>query len=356
MLNKKVVFRILYLLFGLLCALTISIAAVGGKPAGWWIGNDKKKYGELYAFCKISTFKTPLPPIEYPQNIPDHPITESEIIFIGDSYFGNIYGKFFERETGVPVYNILLKLWQKPQEALEELHYTSNGKQKYLVFEKAERSLQQGYLTWEKKAPSLWDTANNTIKKYLIPTDSLEFLVSENLVMSCLLEIRNTFRFSFFKDISALTPVYSISPPMLHYQQAVDGNRLIKTDCAIDIMADKIEAIGKSLQQKYGLTLIFMAVPNKYTIYGYDYKKYNYNTKGESYDNFLPRLQERLEERGVLSLNLYKEFMDSNEPVCEPSHDHWNYRGMTLALNRLVEMYQNEEHKRTTNNPKKQPD
>lgn len=335
-------FKIAYFLIGTFCAVTLCIIGIGGNAAKWFIRDDIKKYGELYDCCKIATFRIPLPVIEYPHAITDHPISESEIIFAGDSYFGKIYGKFFEKNTGVPVFNIWRKPGQSPVEALEELHYIPNGKQKYLVFETAERGIQHG-LFKEKNPMTAWEQANQKLKNFTINAAKLEFFVSENQIMSKLIEVRNTFRFLVFKDISRLTPVYSIDPPMLHFHESVAGNRLIKTDADIEMIANKIECIAITLQQKYNLKMIFFPIPNKYSLYGYDYTKYKYNTHDESYDDFLPKLQKKLEEKSILSLDLYHEFLKSKEPVTEPTHDHWNARGMMLGLNKLIELYYAEE-------------
>jgi len=334
--------RAAFFLLGIFCSLTLTIVGIGGHTARWFIRKDIQRFGELYNCCKISIFKIPLPVIGYPIEIPDHPISESEIIFMGDSYFGNFYGKTFEKKTGVPIFGIRLKRDQNPLEALEALQYKPNGKQKYLIFESVERNLQYGLrdgLLKDKKSLPFFEGINQTIKDYMINADKLEYFVSENQFMNKFIEARNTLRFFVFNDISKMTPVYSVVPPMLYSKWSVDGNRLVKTDEDIKKIANKIEEIASELKLRYGLTMIFFPIPNKYSLYGYDYTKYKYNTQGESYDNFLPLLQWKLEERSVLTIDLYHLFLNSKDPVFEPTNDHWNARGMKLGLNNLTSMY-----------------
>jgi len=342
MTEKRKLLFINFLLVGLLCLEAVVVSKHPGLGRKF-IRADMRRYGELYDMCKIATFKIVNPPVEVPQ-VPNHPANECEVIFAGDSFFGNHVGKIFEKNTGIHVYNIWLKDWKHPVDALREIKYAPNPKTRHIVVELSELPIQQGYFdVFFSRDPSpprilFWEM-NEKIKNYLVDRQSLEYLLSENPIVAKLLELRNTFRFLVFRDISSKTPVYSLNPPMLHFFRSIDGNRLHKSEEKIELLADRIAALGAELERTYGLKMIFMPIPNKYSIYGYDYGKYRYNSNGEKYDDFLPRLKTKLDRRGVMSVDLYAEFRDSKEPIFEPSDNHWNTHGVTLGLKKLLEVY-----------------
>ena len=69
----------------------------------------------------------------------------------------------------------------------------------------------------------------------------------------------------------------------------------LKTYC------DNIADLRDKLKEMYNLDMVFLPIPSKYTIY---HKLINQ----DPYNNFLPRLYEGLDKRGVPTINLYDEY------------------------------------------------
>ncbi len=59
------------------------------------------------------------------------------------------------------------------------------------------------------------------------------------------------------------------------------------------------------------------------------YHKFVHN---DVYDNFLPRLCNETERRGVRTIRLYERFVDSKEILYFPTDSHWIGAGVNIAL------------------------
>jgi len=368
--RKTKILFVLYMLAGLFSLVVLIVPEVP-IIANNLVDNLSRDYGSAFRATKISVFKIPrehLPPIPVDQ-IPKHPADKAEVIIVGDSFFGEIFGTYFEKLTGTPVFAYELRRgfdplqMEGPVDVLKRIKFKNNSESKYLVYERVERHTFLIFDKWinskksgrkDRKAKVLDNIidSNGRYNKYLkskmINTESLEYLVTENPVVDRMLEIRNTLRFSLFREISKETPVYSVEPPMI-FMEAIAFSRMKKTDEMIERVADNIAASNERIYREYGLKMIFMPVPNKYTIYRYRYDEYNYNVSGESYDDFLPRLYKELDKRDVLYVDLYHDFMESKELLYHASDAHWNPVGALMAVSKLKEVYEQLEWERLLN-------
>lgn len=355
--RKTRIFFAAYLAAGLLCLLAVLVSKLPGI-ASRTLRPDVGEYGELYNMCKVSRFRIPRSKPDLPvDNLPpEHGIGDASVVFVGDSFMGKDYGwdlgMMFEKKTGIPCMAKESKgVVHSPVEVLDPLGCRMGGRLKYVVFECAERVLvlhptlrsrvnAQGTTSRTPggkagKNGVLAEQADSALKHYMIDPLPLEYLVTENPLGHSLMALRNTFRFEAFGEMSEMVPVYSVHPPMLHYKQEVQSNRKPKTDREVAELADYVRRASDELREKYGVRLIFMPVPNKYTLYGYDYGRYSYNTSGERYDEFIPRLYRELDNRGVDYVDLYTPFRESRVPVYDPAHAHWNFTGKHIAVEAL---------------------
>jgi len=82
--------------------------------------------------------------------------------------------------------------------------------------------------------------------------------------------------------------------------------------------------------------LIYVVIPNKYSIYG------DYADKGYRYDGFIPRLTERLAARGVKSVDLYSLYLGRKKagspPLYYSSDTHYTALGKALAVDACIEV------------------
>jgi hypothetical protein len=157
-----------------------------------------------------------------------------------------------------------------------------------------------------------------------------QIFLTGSFITSPAVELWNTAMFSALGRISEKTPVYSLTPPFLFYEEEVAHNRTCgfyypHSDSLIDDIADVLATLNERLKVEYDADLIFMPIPNAYTLY---HKFIN----ADPYDQFIPRLDSALNKRGVATADLYTPFTTTNEILYFPTDSHWNARGVSIAL------------------------
>jgi hypothetical protein len=95
---------------------------------------------------------------------------------------------------------------------------------------------------------------------------------------------------------------------MLFYQRDIDFANLRKTDSMLDATADSIARLSKTLKTRYDVELIYVVIPNKYSVY------HELVRDGYRYDQLIPRLSGKLTERGVKNIDLYSLYCRYNRP------------------------------------------
>jgi len=60
----------------------------------------------------------------------------------------------------------------------------------------------------------------------------------------------------------------------------------------------------------------------------------------DTYDEFLPRLYDELEKTGITHVNIYNDFIKSEEPLYYGTDTHWNKNGVDITIERLLELFQ----------------
>ena len=144
-----------------------------------------------------------------------------------------------------------------------------------------------------------------------------------------------TFAFRWFGIISNATPVYSLNHPFLFYVEETTGQEtgyyFPHSDSVIVAIAENLEMMNDALQRHYNAQLVFMPIPNKYTIY-------HTLVNSDTYDDFLPRLCGEAERRGVRTIQLFQRFKDSKDILYFPTDSHWNERGMMIALDETLKV------------------
>jgi hypothetical protein len=146
-------------------------------------------------------------------------------------------------------------------------------------------------------------------------------------------------RFCLIGEISATTPVYHLEPPMLFLYQNVEagegsffkGFAYHHSREEIEGIANHLELLAGTLREEFGYHLVFMAIPNKYVLYGRP-------ESGREYDEFVPHLEAALIRRNVPIISLYRRFRSSRELVFWPSDTHWNGKGVRIALEESVKV------------------
>jgi len=303
--------------------------------------------GDLYRFAKILFFKTELPPPEcgYDTDPGTDPDT-SEIFVIGDSFMESCRGHkrfpdMLSDRLGDTVYPVFAgQVWEyfDPVYVFWKNNITRD-KRRIVLLERVERYIIHTYGTAtdhdtsafleeaEAQTVTYWSVQRR--RWFTEAEKNYEVFLTSSDYMTPLMEIWNTFRFIVLKQISDETPVYSLNPPFLfEAEEALPGHVTSfyypHTDSLIGQIAENITAMKDILLERYNAELVFMPVPNPYTLY-------RSLVNNDPYDNYLPRLCARLEENGVRTVRLYEKFSESGKILFFPTDTHWNAEGARLA-------------------------
>ena len=339
--------------------LSFIIWCISLSPPSWrWIErlcSNNDNYGGLFTEAKVSLFKERLPSIKILK--PTHPSTVDsyQVFAMGDSFLYSGRGEdffltFLSKELNEPIH---LTYWDFPRPLtpspvciFKNVKETSVKQPKRIVImECVERYIMERFLTIEdcpSKPKSFGDKSiqgkAETFFRW-ISSDKHEkrvgFLLYNSNLTTPIIERWNTWRFNLFRIIADGTPAYSISPPFLFtYQEILPS---LKTSyyyphnlSQIKMIAENIQAMQITLKSKYNADLIFLPIPNQYTIC---HKIINH----DPYDNFLPRLYAELHKRNVNTIQLYETFMQSSDYPYYSTDTHWNGLGISLAVKKTVE-------------------
>jgi hypothetical protein len=147
-------------------------------------------------------------------------------------------------------------------------------------------------------------------------------------------------------EIDQRTPVYFKDPAMLFYYEDIEFSKTRPEKKYFDMMANNVYILGKNLKEKYGLELIFVAMPTKYTVYG----KYDPNYEG--YNNFLPSLQESLSKLKVNTVDVYSIYTDmkniDKDLLYYKADSHYTPRGKKVLVDELVKKLKEAENKQNS--------
>jgi hypothetical protein len=308
--------------------------------------------GDLYRFAKIYSFKTKLPPQECKDDVStDIDPDTTSIIIIGDSFMETCRGhKRFpvqiSERLGKPVSSIYAG-WTP--EYFDPVYYCwknniDREKKRIVLVERVERYLIDSYGTGQDEDTSAFQDHENTLTEdfwsvqkrrwFTEAEKNYEVFLTSSDYTSPLIELWNTFRFTTLKQISSETPVYSLNPPFLFEAEEISRNDETSfyyphTDSLIAQIADNIALQKDVLLSDYNAELVFMPVPNPYTLY-------HTFINNDTYDNYLPRLCSELEKRGVRTIQLYEKFREAKNILYFPTDTHWNAEGAAIAVDQTM--------------------
>jgi hypothetical protein len=311
--------------------------------------HDFTKYGDLYYYNCIADFKQdfPVPVRKYRLSEKNPALSDADILTFGDSFFDVSFQKTLpERLSDTLNAKVYSYMTQDPTQAnpfcvLNSNDYPKSRQSKYVIYETVERNI---HVKFEK--PYEVNCVPHEIKKSPVSqvrdfifkhnTEKLyATLLKRGYFVSGIYEFFASLRFNLFGYISPLTAKYSVTQgPWLFYEKEfgneAGGFAYQYTDDEIKAYADNILALSRNMKEAYNLDLIFMPIPNKYTIYHEVVDNHKYN-------NFLPRLYNELDKRDVLYVNLYREFKSSSDILYYGTDTHWNKLGVDKALRLTLE-------------------
>jgi hypothetical protein len=307
------------------------------------------KYGELYYFNYISQFKEDLPwPIRKYRLTEKHPgLTEAEIIMFGDSFLD------FSRQVTLPErvadslgVKVHYHRFLDPNNANPLCVFSENridtASRRIVVYQSVERNIpvrfEQPYDV--HLCPEDTSGANqftiDKISSEIFPWNTEEMyrqFLKRSVFTTGLFALNSQIKFDLFGYISSQTPVYKTgNDPWLFFVKQLDDEPgsyyYHHSDEQIERYCNNIAHLAKELK-KLNLDMIFLPVPNKYTIY-------HSVVNNDPYDQFLPRMYAGLKERNIPCVELYDEYLKADEVLYYGTDTHWNKKGVDIALRKLI--------------------
>ena len=355
--NEKLLKWLIYLA-GLVCLLVF--VSVRFEPMfngilqedveeGYW---DRTEYGELYYFSMIKHFREEgLPPAgdKFEHSPRQASPEESEILCFGDSFFEfSRLKQFSERladDFGKRVHTVNE---DHPLKYLASMGYRDTVP-KLLIYERTERyipiSFEQEHHPETTGAPvgsvepGLLAEARNII--FYEPGEELyNVMLKRSYLTTGIYSLFSTLKFDLFGHISSFTPVYHRNGEenWLFYHDQVNGEKTSfyypHTPEEINRICDHMADLSEKLKQQYNITLVYLPMPAKYTVY-------HSLVNNDSYNGFLPSLYEGLEQRGVPCINIYEDYISSADTLYYRTDSHWNQLGMDVAYNKSINYIEN---------------
>lgn len=315
-------------------------------------GNNDNSFGDLYAIAGIDRFKER---INSTNNIEYHSLIEAEIILMGDSFFAIGFdslpvANYLENETGKKIFlNGITLDNTTPLEYFQKNNY-AKGKQKLFILETNERvsiframNMKADFVTEEKISRLIAPAVNYWQEKHrlFLFKDDTEYFIKNNFAVKPINIWLKNILFDWFGEIDYRTPVYSTDPDILFYKEEVEFNRDAGKADKIEEMAGIIATEAEILKDRYNLTLVYLIIPNKFTLYS------DLIAKEMPYDDYIPRLQEALKRRNVAYIDIYSRYREyqrrhPDELLYYRGDTHFNAKGKQLLTDELLKLIQPE--------------
>jgi|GEM_PF-2354675 len=313
------------------------------------------KYGEMYYFNYISHFKVdtlPQATQKFRLSKKHASLDESDILIFGDSFFDfsrhkNLPEQLYEKYN-IPVY---FERYDHPLASLKRKGYR-NDEPKILIYETVERNIPRRFnhehkipakpvMEKEEEDPGSFDGIIN----FLFPEQREELytrLLRRNYISTRIYEMIATLKFDLFGYVSSLTPKYTLEdkkdPWLFYYREVSDGHwgfYYQHTEEEINTYCDNIADLARKLEKEFNLKMVFIPIPNKYTIY-------HTMLNDHSYNNLLPRVHKGLEERNIPVVKLYETYLEHKDDMLYHGTDtHWNQKGIDIAVNKTLKVIEN---------------
>ncbi len=316
-----------------------------------------KNYGDLYVMSKNNYFRVEIPAYPGEGTYRFDPLSKAQIICFGDS-FSNVHEGLFphllqsrtkERTSFVYIRDMAV-VSADPIVMLIEEGYRPKGRT-FLVWELVEREIASNMADpgvtvntvreQERESENRLEVLFSKTLIILFDKERFEYLFTNTPIMVRLLSGISTARFLLFGEISELTPKYSLDPKMLFYHGDIESYTRVFSSSEIGEIADVIQRESERLDSEYNIELIFLPIPDKYSIYG--------DLAGAGpYNGLIPRLTKELRKRDVPTVDLYTEYKTCRRVNGDsvlfyyPSDTHWSPAGVNIAVGRVAELIRKE--------------
>lgn len=330
----------------ILCFLSVVIAlflliGAKSKKIGYkFLTHDKGgliSYGDLYALSGLSDFKFPIPVVNFTSTTT---LDEADIITLGDSFF---QAKFESKSVpDLLADNLKLKVFDSheilgnPLVYLTEHNY-QKGKPKIVIVETVERYAAKRMVSYNEKI--ITDKKSEIKQKIndsayeIFDQTNVNYFFKYNIFLNPIWLWLNNFEFKTLGITNHNITRYSTNPPMLFYSEEVDFDTDQHLYDHPEVYIQNLKNLKDTLKKKYNLDMIYVIIPNKYTIY-------NYLDKNGSYNNFLPKIQSEFSKNNIDYIDLYSIYNQylktaNAKPLYYPNETHFTAVAKEILVDEL---------------------
>ena len=326
------------------------ILATKSPTAMEWLTKDSGQYGDLYRFAQVRAFKPaaplprwggndkppPLPPAHSPLPVDTH-------FFFGDSFgYLDVGVKPFGLQVRDQVKSPVICVFNRDYSDMNVFRFLKRnppppGASPVVAYEIVERSIAKTFAQpIATNVPPILSSSlslRQQAKRLVSNTEqNHQILMIHSFLTTPLTEFWNSTRFNLTGAMAKETPLYSLKPPMLFFDEEVESYFSRHTDSNITQMADVIARFARELRALHHCELVFIPVPNKITLCA------KFSTD-QPYDEFLPRLCRELHRRSVRTVDLLPCFRREQDCLYYATDTHWNPRGIQVALEETLKVW-----------------
>lgn len=361
--NKRKLLIVLLVIFSLLGVFFV----VGGKIKSigrnfLYVAKNDKGYflGDLYNYAEVSDFKEHIKLVQYKGEADP---ARGEIVMYGDSFFNNGFDSQPLPVELAEKTHKQITFYQPPVDGGGPIEYLKRfnyqkGPEKFFVWENVERksvirakefsqiAKNQDGVVKDKKVSmsvSIFDRIQRRMvqsKTILFDRTNVEYFIKNNLIIKPFRVWLKEAAYNLFGEIDSMVATYSKKHKMLFFNEEVVFNNDRQKDLPENLneVSDDIALIGKKLKTDYNLDMIYIIIPNKYSIYP------DYIGNGPAYDDFIPELQKRLSDRNVNFVDSYGMLKNyrlnhQGDPLYYRGDTHYTYVGKKLLLEELIKKF-----------------
>jgi len=311
---------------------------------------DFTTYGEhYYKAGLIEHFREDLPQAKekFRLSNKNSSIREADLLVFGDSHFDfSRQPSFVERIKDSLGLKVFYDRHRKPYNANILAYLNDLGdiadKSKIVIYESSERFVisrstveykDEGIVS--KQNPMYEQIKSFRYKIFNPLSNNLynTFLKKSYLTNYIYTKI-STLRFNYFKYINSQIPEYVVNkesgPWLFHYEPVEFFQRTDIEDSLVKHCALNVKKMQQKLKENYNLELIYIIIPEKYSIYNIRYA-------GKPYHNFIPKMQKEFEKLNIPYIDLYSDFINIEEELYYKTDTHWNVLGVDIAVENTLE-------------------
>ncbi len=302
--------------------------------------------GDLYVMCKINQFKEDTPIKEYSET---SEVSNCAIITLGDSFFTTTRDSYIlasELENSlekVDIYNVSIEDAQKcnynPLKFLENINFKKSCEKKILILESAERySLERAlsyYPTQHRESNKLKIDFFKKTKSRFFNHDDVDYFFKENILTYHINKYLKNLKFDYFHEIDRRIGAFSLMPSMLFYFEEIDFNKKNITTDEIECASKNLKRMAVMLKNDYNVDLVYLIIPNKYSVYN------DYINKVNNYNKYINKINNSLKQNNVNVVDVFSRYLqyrkkDDSKLIYYRSDTHYTAFGKHLLIDEII--------------------